>query len=168
MPVFKNIEAIKQDVIKKSEKGVRQAQNSVYKIIDQFLHEYYREYKPAIYERTHQLLNSLVKTEVIKTSNGFTSYVYFDVGALDYSVKYFSKYPVAGGYMNPFNGKVTPDGVFPNPKGSAELTLESAMHGSHGGYIEGIPIWERSIDILDQKGCEILKKKLIQAGIPLK
>ena len=168
MATFKNIEEIKQDIIKKSEKGVRQAQSSVYKIIDEFLHEYYREYKPAVYERTYQLLSSLVKTDVKRTDNGFISYVYFDASALDYSVKYFSKYPVAGGYMNPFNGKVTPDGVFPNPKGSAELTLESAMHGSHGGYIEGTPIWERSIDILDQNGYEILKRKLIQAGIPLK
>ena len=61
MPVFKNIEAIKQDVIKKSEKGVRQAQNSVYKIIDQFLHEYYGEYNPSTTYKSEKFLDEIRK-----------------------------------------------------------------------------------------------------------
>ena len=150
MPVFNNIEAIKRDIIKKSEKGIEQAQDRIYKFIDMFLKEYYNEYDPKVYERTEQLLNSLVKSKVVSSGNGYVAEVYFDIDKLDYSMK------KVGGKLVPNHGW------------SEEETLASAARGEHGGYVVGTAIWSDPIAYLPKEAYDILKRELIKAGIPLK
>ena len=53
-------------VMKERLKGaIVSAQEKVYQVIDKFLKQYYAEYTPMQYDRTYQLLRSLVKSEII-------------------------------------------------------------------------------------------------------
>ena len=147
-------------------------QENVYQIINRFVKEYYSEYTPGdyhkqlqidndrlgkptyasmyVYERTYQLYQSLVKSRVVRSGNGFKAEVYFDADRLDY-------------YFKLVNGEQVH-----NKGWSEEKTLESAAHGYHGGLIAGTAIWDEPIAILDQQSNEMLKRELIKAGIPLK
>ena len=55
----------------------------------------------------------------------------------------------------------------PNKGWSEEKTLTAAAHGSHGGYASGTAIWDEPIGILSSEAYNILKRMLIDAGIPL-
>jgi len=165
---FNSVEALKNYILSKSKVAIRLAQERVYQIIDRFVKQYYAEYTPEVYERTYQLYRSLVKSDIVQTNNGWEAQVYFDLDALDYKMKNLTKWPVDGGYMNPYNGAISPDGSFPNPKGSAELTLQAAGRGEHGGYKVGTAIWTDPLIVLWNNQRDIFKKALIDAGITVK
>lgn len=165
---FDSLSALENHILSRSEVAIKLAQERVYQVINRFVKEYYAEFTPEVYERTYQLFRSLVKTEVKKTANGWFAEVYFDASSLDYKVKHLHGHPVNGGYMNPYNHAVTSDGVFQNPKGDANKVLESAAHGSHGGYKSGTAIWDDPMKILNKEAYNILKKSLIDAGIPMR
>ena len=150
---FDSIDALKNYILSRSEIAIKNAQLEIHAIIDRFLMQYYSEYDPSLYERTYQLLHSLVKSDVKSTGNGWTAEVYFDVSMLDYSVKTLKGI-----------------GTWANKNWSEQTTLENAMTGAlpHGGYASGTPIWTESMNIIDAKAIEILKKHLIAAGISLK
>lgn len=147
---FDSLDALESYILSKCEEAVKKAQLEVYAIIDRFLMEYYAEFDPVMYERTYQLLHSLVKSDVKATGNGYVAEVYFDVSLLDYSMKMVNGVSV------------------PNKGWSEQATLESAAHGSHGGYIGGTAVWDSPLKIIDAKAIEILKKHLISVGIPLR
>lgn len=168
MPTFTSIDAIRDYILERSKVVVQEARDRVHKVFEEFLLEYYSEFTPEVYERTYQLLSSCVKTEVVSTGNGWTAEVYFDEAALDYSTKSLTKWPVDGGFMNPFNGDISSDGVFPNPSGDAGKTLNSAMHGSHGGYASGTAIWDEAMIIFKSQLYNILKSLLRANGIPVR
>lgn len=165
---FDSLDAVERYISSKCGVAIKLAQERVYQVIDRFVKEYYGEFSPEVYERTYQLYQSLVKTDVKQSGNGWVAEVYFDSGLLNYSSKGLHKHPVSGGYMNPYNHVVTNDGVFKNPKGSGEATLAAAAHGSHGGYKSGTAIWDAPMKILDKEALNMLKKALIDAGIPVK
>lgn len=166
---FKSIDELKNYILRKSGSAIAMAQEKVYQVIERFIKQYYAEYTPEVYERTYQLYRSLVKSDVKPTGNGWVAEVYFDLDALDYQIKHFTQWPVtSGGYMNPFNYAVSPDGSFSNPKGSAEKVLSSAAHGYHGGKFAGTAIWDEPMIVLWKSKRDLLKKALIDAGIPVK
>ena len=168
---FDSLDALESYILSRSQVAIRQAQEEVYGIINKFLKQYYSEYDPSVYERTNQLLRSLVKTNIIHTGNCWEAYIYFDIGSLDYTIKTFTRpsYYCDGSYHNPFNPKSTsPDGVFNNPEGSGQLVVESAAHGKHGGKSSGTAVWDSSIKILNKEAINILKKWLKYNGIPVK
>lgn len=167
---FNSIEELKSYILSKSQLAVRVAQEEVYGIIHKFLKQYYSEYDPSVYERTYQLLRSLVKTEVVSTGNGWEACIYFDIGSLDYTIKTFTKseYYWDGAYHNPFSGKVSSNGVFSNPEGSGQKVMESAAHGQHGGKAKGTAVWDESVDVLNKEAVNILRKWLEYYGVPVK
>jgi hypothetical protein len=78
------LKAIMQSVLKK-------IQDDIYKIVQEFISEYYKEKvfrgysnQPVEYERTYQFFNSLVKSEVRETPEGYTCSIYIDYNSLDY------------------------------------------------------------------------------------
>ena len=146
---FDSMDALKNYILLKSRTGIILAQEKVYQIIDRFVKQYYAEYNPVMYERTYQLYRSLVKTNVKQVGNGWVAEVYFDIDRLDY-------------YMKTLHGV-----SYPNKGYSAEATLESAAHGSHGGKIPGTAIWDEPLKILSVEGYNMLKQALVSAGIPL-
>ena len=148
--VFKNEAQLKKFLLLKCQAAVAQAEQRVYQVIDKCLDQYYGEFKPAEYIRTQKLLHSLVKSGVKSTGNGFNAEVYFDESQLNYQT-----------------------GVIPTQHGTgyatwgAEEVLDTAMNGSHGGYIGGTAIWGTSMAILGDIYM-LLKKELIAQGIPIK
>lgn len=147
---FNSLDALESYILSQSAVALRHAQVEVFNIIDKFLMNYYSEFSPEVYQRTQQLLHSLVKSDIKSTGNGWVAEVYFDVGLLDYSMK-------------------TINGVkVPNKGWSEAKTLSAAAHGSHGGWVSGTAIWDDPMKILDDKAIDILKNNLVAAGIPIK
>lgn len=140
MPTFKNERELRSYILKKSRRAVEVVSEKVYRVIEDFLIQYYNDYTPKKYIRTYQLLCSLVKSEVRSTGDGWIADVYFDASALDYET---------GNW------------------GATEV-LGTALHGSHGGYVKTAPIYGQSMNYLNAHAIEELKKALIAAGIPVK
>ena len=147
---FNSLDSLKSYILSKSQGALQMAVEQVYQIIDRFVKEYYSEYSPEVYERTYQLYRSLVKSDVVSTGNGWKAYVYFDIDQLDYAMKRV-------------NGR-----NIPNSGWSEEKTLSAAAHGSHGGYTSGTAIWDDSLPIVNKEIVNILRRTLIENGIPVK
>ena len=163
--VFKNEKELKEFVLKKSRNALAKTQEKVYKILDRFLNDFYKDYTPGTYtdwdgtqkfyhgyDRTYQLLRSLVKADVVPSKNGYKAEVYFDKSYLD------SKYDTGN----------QPSGM---------QVMEAAAQGLHGAigdnlqYVHGntgVSVWNDPIKILDAKAIEMLKDMLIAEGIPIK
>lgn len=153
--VFKNEKQLKDFLLAKCKNAVVQAENKIYAIIKRFLVEFYRDYEPSIYERTNQLLHSLVKSNIRQARNGYEAEVYFDLDGLSY----------AGG----------------NPSG--EQVMEAASQGYHGAigdmpyrdgkfmYVHGefgVDVWDTPKQIMDAEAISILERMLRAEGIPIK
>ena len=153
--VFKSEAELKSYVLARCSKAVANAEQKVHNVIDSFLKTYYGEFTPEEYIRTNQLMHSLVKTGVKGTGNGFEAEVYFDAGKLNYEqgVMPLQHTPEHGRY-----GWATWTG---------DKVLDTAMNGSHGGYVGGTPIWSASMSQLGNI-TELLKQELIKQGIPIK
>lgn len=145
--VFKNEAELKAFILKKCKNALAKSQQQVYQIVDRFVKEFYAEFTPEMYERTYQLYRSLVKSEVVKTHNGYEAQVYFDLSSLDY---------VTGA------------------KPSGEQVMGAAEWGRHGAMglatvdFKGTSIWHEPLAILDAHAIEILKRMLMAEGIPIK
>ena len=148
--IFKNEKQLKDFLLKKCKVAIAQAEEKVYRVIDGALKQYYSEFTPDEYIRTQKLLHSLVKSDVKRVGNGYEAVVYFDEKQLNY-----------------------PTGVVPTQHGTgyatwgADEVLDTAMHGSHGGYIDGTAIWGTSQAVLGDIYA-LIKRELIAQGIPIK
>lgn len=154
--VFNSIKEIERDIEKKIIKAMHDAQEKVHFIIDGFLNQYYNEFTPAEYIRTHQLLHSLVKSDIKKYGNSVQAEVYFDASAMSYE----------NGFVRIKSTAET--GEMGYATWGAAQVLDTAMHGTHGGYIKGTAIWDKSEAILDAQAIDILKHSLQTNGIPIK
>lgn len=160
MATFNSIDEIKQAILKKSMVAMFNAREKIYSIIYKNLVRYYREYKPEYYRRTWQLFDSLVR---ISYKDGLGFEVYFDESALNYQTK----------NVTWLNGNVA------SASWGAEEILDTAMHGSHGGWIGkrhpykgdnssyGVRIWDDSLDEIGDV-YKLMKEELIKAGVPIK
>lgn len=143
---FHSIEELKQYILSRSQNALQKATEQVYQIINRFVKEFYAEYSPSMYDRTYQLYQSLVKTDVEVSGNGCTAYVYFDFSSLVY-----------------MTGS--------QPSGSQ--VMNAAAYGGHGAeglhvIAGGTGIWSEPMQILSTEAIEILKRMLIAEGIPIK
>ena len=133
------------------------AQEEVYKIIKNFLRQFYGDYDPSAYQRTYQLLQSLVQSRVVSKGNGYVAEVYFNLDALSYDGGNPSGEQVMAAASQGLHGAI---GKIPNSK-----------YNSNFQYIpgnSGIGIWDDPIEILDAKAINILKNMLIAEGIAIK
>lgn len=143
---FKNEKELKSFLLKKCQSALVKAQEKVYKIIDLHVQRFYADYDPEMYERTYQLMRSLVKGNIRPTGNGYESEVYFD---LDYI----------------YNTGANPSG---------EDVMGVAAIGGHGAnglkvvYFGGADTWHTPKEILDVEAMKILVQELKAAGIPIK
>ena len=143
--LFENEEQLKAEIEKDIKAALQETVEWVYEIIKGVTMMWYASYEPEQYERTYQFLCSLVKTRVIKKGGEYSGEIYFDGSKIHY---------------------VT--GLHP----SGNQVITSAMQGFHGatGLHEEpptIPIWRTSIDFLDAKLYDELKKALLSHGIPI-
>ena len=145
--VFKNEAQLKNFLLGKCKSALIKAQEQVYNIIDIYIQRFYADYDPIMYERTYQLLRSLVKSDIRSTGNGYEAHVYFDFNSLNYLT-----------------------GSSP----SGKQVMDAAAYGGHGAsglkvvYGSGADIWFAPKEILDSEAIEILKNMLIAEGIPIK
>lgn len=145
--VFKNETQLKSFLLAKCQNALIKTQEKVYKIIDMYVQRFYADYDPVMYDRTYQLLHSLVKSEIISTGNGYEAQVYFDMSNLNY---------VTG------------------RQPSGEQVVSAAAYGGHGAtglkvvYGGGEDIWFTPLEVLNAEAIEILRSMLIAEGIPIK
>lgn len=166
---FDSIEAFKSYILKQSEVAIKNAQDKVGNIINHFLTEYYKEYDPEVYVRTYQLLKSLVKSDVKRVGDSWVAEVYFDLDALNYATRIVPQGQSWSAWASPESTFHRNDWTHENDK----WVLETAMTGGntgrpHGGYASGTQVWNESLKILNVEAINILKEKLIQAGVPVK
>lgn len=146
--VFKNQKQLESFLMKQSRQALLKAQDKVYGIIKQFVYKFYNDYDPELYERTYQLLESLVQSRIISDGKGYKAEVYFDVSGLNY---------VTG--RNP----------------SGEQVMAAAAEGGHGAQglrvvdgDTGVSIWNDPIQRLNAEAINILVDMLRAEGIPIK
>lgn len=145
--VFENEEQLKSFLLKKCKSALTKTQEKAYKIIDLHIQRFYADYDPVMYDRTYQLMHSLVKSDIRSTGSGYKAEVYFDLGSIGYDT-----------------GK----------RPSGEQVMSAAAYGGHGAtrlrvvYGGGADIWNTPKEILDAEAIGILTQELIAAGIPIK
>ena len=102
----------------------------------------------------------MVKSDIKPTANGWAAEVYFDLNALDYSIKTLQG---IGTWENTYHRAAW-------GKDNDAWVLETAMTGSapHGGYASGHAVWTESLKVLNREKREMLKRALLDAGIPVK
>lgn len=126
--------------------AVAQVEEKVYEEFAGKLNQYYGEFIPAEYIRTGALMGSLERTGVQPSGSGASAEVFFSTPSYQTGTV-----PLQSGRT----GYAT---------WSGEQVLDSAMHGSHGGYTDGTAIWDESIASLgDIKG--LLIKALKAQGL---
>ena len=144
------------DLTKIIESRIQQAlkitQQEIFEVIQKYIADYYKEPVfrngtsaiPLLYDRTYKLLNSLIKTDIIKTNGTISCSVEIDPNYLDYQ------------YIGGISG--------------LDVML-SANEQFHGWSIEGdMRIWD---DAMAELGLEpgikyIMKKNLKKCGVPVK
>ena len=162
--VFKNEKELKEFLLKKSRIALSKAQEKVYEIIDRFLKDFYADYTPSDsgygYQRTGQLLHSLVKADVVPNGSGYKAEIYFDLSSLSYSKPAWQKGNTPSG-----------EEVFEAAKQGLHGAIGDAGGGYEFNYVSGnsgVSVWNDPIKILDAKAIEILKDMLRAEGIPIK
>lgn len=155
--IFNSPSELENYLMKQMKLAIEQAEKKIHKVIDEFLKKYYGEYAPVEYERTYQLLHSLVKSDIVPKGRGYECHVYFDLDKIDYSFKYINghKYRNVG-----YGSTITKEGI-----------VGMAMEGeTHGGYKapQNTAIWTESMKILNHDKIQILRQCLLDNGIPIK
>lgn len=132
---FSNEAALKAALVAACTNAVAQVEKKVHAELAGNLNQYYTEFTPAEYIRTGALMGSLEETGVMPTGNGASAEVYFSTPSYQTGIV-----PLQSGRF----GYAT---------WSGEQVLDTAMHGSHGGYTGGTPIWDDAMANLgDIKG----------------
>lgn len=129
--------------------ALRMTQDFIYKAIMTELNNYYHEpvFKgsstPKQYERLYKMLNSIVKTDIVRSGNSFNCTVGVGEGYLNYT------YP----------GGVTGHEVW-----------EWANANIHGGTVEGnLEVWNNAMDNLGGENgiINLMKQNLRKCGVPV-
>ena len=148
--IFKSEKELEKFLLEKCRVAIAQTEEKIYKIIDGALKQYYSEFTPDEYIRTYKLLHSLVKSNVKRAGKGYEAEIYFDESQLKYQA-----------------------GVIETQSGTgyatwgADEVLDTAMNGSHGGYIDGTAIWGTGLSVIGNI-YTLIKKELIAQGITIK
>lgn len=148
--IFKDEKQLKNFLMEKCKVAVIRTQNKIYEIIKKALAEFYQDYDPVLYERTYQLMQSLVKSDIRRVGSGYQAEVYFDLSGINY----------ATGNM---------------PTG--EQVMKAASHGLHGAigsdllYMHGdtgVDVWNTPMQEIDARAISMLVQELKAQGIPIK
>lgn len=141
------------DLIKILDARVSQAlkmtQTEIYKAFQESLSEYYHEpvfhggSTPKQYDRLYKMLNSIVRTDIVKSGGGFSCTVEVNEAYLNYT------YP--GG-------------------ATGQEVWEWANANTHGGTVEGnLEVWNNAINNLggEQGIINLMKQNLKKCGVPV-
>ena len=155
--VIKSIKDLNKILEQRATMAMKMAQKDVGECIQESIDEYYREKVfrggtsciPEVYDRTYKLLNSMVKTEIVKSGNTLSC----KVGISDDYLNY--KYSGTNGW----------DGVDATGRDVLDWNNEN---GSHGGSVDGNwKIWDEAMRTLGGETgiMAIFVSKLKKCGI---
>lgn len=155
--VIKSIKDLNKILEQRATMAMKMAQKDIGECIQESINEYYKERVfrggiscvPEVYDRTYKLLNSMVKTEIVKSGNTLSC----KVGISDDYLNY--KYPGTNGW----------DGV--DATGRDVLDWNN-VDGSHGGSVDGDwKIWDEAMRTLGGETgiMAIFISKLKKCGI---
>lgn len=157
--IITSVSQLKKILEQKVQQALILTQEEIYDVIRHHIERYYEEEvfsppdrsEPDVYSRTYELLNSLIKTNIVQTGASLACSVEIGEDYLRY------KYP----------GN-------PNWKGNIPATGSQvaswANEGSHGGSVSGsISFWDDAIEELGGKQgiLNIMKRNLKRVGIPV-
>ncbi len=134
------------------QQALKMTQQEIFKVIQQHITDYYEEpvfrngtsALPMIYDRTYKLLNSLIKTGIVKNGNIISCSVEIDPNYLNYR------------YMGGMSGL---------------NVMLSANEQFHGWSIEGdMKVWDDALSELGLKPgiLYLMKSNLKKCGVPVK
>ena len=158
--IIKNINDLNKILEQRVTMAMKMTQKIIGECIQESIDEYYREKvfmdgtsaTPKVYERTWKLLNSMVKTEVVRNGNALSC----EVGISDDYLNY--EYPGTDGW----------DGLSATGRDVLEWNNEN---GSHGGTVDGDwKIWDEAMQSLSGESgiMSIFVSKLKKCGINVK
>lgn len=134
------------------QQALKMTQQEIFEVIQQHITDYYKEPVfrngtsaiPLLYDRTYKLLNSIIKTDIVKSGGTLSCSVEIDPNYLNYQ------------YMGGASG--------------LDIML-SANEQFHGWSIEGdMRIWDDALSELGLKPgiLYIMKNNLKKCGVPIK
>ena len=143
--VIKSMNGLTRIFESRIQQALKMTQQEIFEVIPEHIIDYYHEYTPRAYQRTWQFLNSLIKTEVVKSSNGLSCSVEIDKNYLSHR----------------YDGGAT----------GLEVVTYANQH-SHGGVYDDDfgQFWD---DAMQELGLEpgiryLMKKNLQKCGVPIK
>lgn len=150
--VIKSMSDLTKIIESRIQQALKMTQQEIFEVIQQHITDYYKEPVfrngtsaiPMIYDRTYKLLNSLIKTDIVKSSGTISCSVEIDQNYLDYH------------YMGGASG--------------LDVML-SADQAFHGWSVEGdMRIWSDSLSELGLKPgiLYLMKNNLKKCGVPVK
>ena len=150
--VIKSMSDLTKIIESRIQQALKMTQQEIFEVIQQHTTDYYKEPVfrngtsaiPMIYDRTYKLLNSLIKTDIVKSSGTISCSVEIDPNYLDYR------------YMGGASG--------------LDVML-SADQAFHGWSVEGdMRIWSDSLSELGLKPgiLYLMKNNLKKCGVPVK
>lgn len=149
---FSSEAALKAALAAAATAAVAEVEERVYGEFSGNLKKYYGEFTPAEYIRTNALFGSLNRTGVRSGGSGASAEVFFTTPGYQTGVMQLQSTPITGrlGYATWDGGKV----------------LDTAMHGSHGGFIGGTAIWDESMSALGGKaGIKAMLLSAVKAAL---
>lgn len=138
------LSAIKKDILSKSKVGVANTEKKIYDKFKEKTDNFYGEYQPVEYIRLDELRSSLRHF-----NSGLSAVVSF-TGDMSHPR------PLVQGQSGDWHVALWDEGKI----------LESAMHGSHGGYTRGTKIWDEGLSELGNIELKLVHE-LRAAGLPL-
>lgn len=150
--VIKSMSDLTKILESRIQQALKMTQQEIFEVIQQHITDYYKEPVfrngtsaiPLLYDRTYKLLNSLIKTDIVKSGGTLSCSVEIDPDYLDYQ------------YMGGASG--------------LDVML-SANEQFHGWSIEGdMRIWDDALSELGLKPgiLYIMKNNLKKCGVPIK
>lgn len=82
--VIKSISDLTKIIESRIQQALKMTQQEIFEVVQHHITDYYHEYSPRMYQRTWEFLNSLIKTEIVKSSNGVSCSVEIDKDYLSY------------------------------------------------------------------------------------
>lgn len=143
--VIRSMSDLTKIIESRIQQALKMTQQEIFEVIQQHITDYYHEYTPRIYQRTWEFLNSLIKTNIVKTNGTISCTVEIDKEYLSYRYK--------GGATG------------------LEVATYANQH-SHGGIYDDDfgQFWD---DAMAELGLEpgikyLMKKNLKKCGVPVK
>ena len=159
MPLITSVNDLVKILESRVARALELSRQEIYDVIKKYIDKYYTEPVfggrniPAMYRRTYQLLESLIKTDIIRDGSYLTCKVQIDPDYLNYTYPGNSEDP-----QNAFNPATGLD------------VMNWANEGLHGGTVSGnLNIWDDAIEELGGEAgiMDIVRRNMKACGVPI-